>query len=255
MKLTGFITTTNPEQRGDTYGQCLEAAQNFCDDVVVVNGKDTWTQEFSWPVIGEHFQRGYEEATGDWVIHLDTDFIIHEEDYGAIRKACESEAPALSMWKYQFIRPDRYNLKSRLVLLVNKGEYGDRIRFDSGGDLCQPSLDGDYIKPYEVPEARIPFYNYEKPTKTVRQIKDDVGRMDRAYFTHFGEYLYGQGDDDSAYEGWMKMATGRAARAVDVLSLDDHPKVMQETLSALRPSQFGYDGFGAFERCPYVKGT
>lgn len=256
MKIGAFITITRPDERGDIFEQCHQAALTFADLVVVVDGEASWPQEFRWPIIGEHFQLGYEECKADWVFHLDTDFIFHERDAQAIRRACEqySDAPALSFLKWQFIQPDRYNLKSRLVVAVNKGKYGDRIRFDSGGDLCQPSLDGKYIEPGTVPDVRIPFFNYEKLTKTEAQVRDDVGRMARAWERHFGEKRLGY-DDDSAYAEWIYMQIGRYNKPQQPISLLEHPKVMQETIRLLRPDQFGYNGFNNFEENAYVKDT
>jgi hypothetical protein len=255
MKIGAFITITRPEERGDTYKQCLAAAREFADVVTVINGEETWPYEFSWEVIGQHFQAGYVTTEADWVIHLDTDFIFHEMDYGLIRQACidNNNSPALSFWKYQFVLPDRYNLKSRLVLAVNKGKYGDRIRFDSGGDLCQPSLDGQDLSPDTVPEARIPFFNYEKILKTEAQIKEDVGRMARAYQRYFGTYTLGGPDDDSAFEEWLKMTKGRFnGRSQERVGLSFHPEVMRETIKNLKPEQFGYSGLGHLRENDYV---
>ena len=254
MKTSAFITITNPKERGDLYIECLEAAYDIFDEVVVVDGEKTWPKEFDWPLIGQHFQAGYEQCNGDWVVHLDTDFILHENDKEAILNAFaqNNTAPALSFWKYQFILPDRYNIKSRLVIAVNKGKYGDRIRFNSGGDLCQPSLDGKELKPDDVPEARVPFYNYEKLIKTEAQIKDDVGRMARAWQKHFGSYKLGGPDDESAYHEWLKMTVGRFSKGQEKVALTFHPAVMHETIKSLRPDQWGYNGFGNLERNIYV---
>lgn len=252
MKIGAFITITRPEERGDLYKECIQMANECFDTVTIIDGKDTWPQEFNWPLIGEHFQKGYEQTDAEWVFHLDTDFIFHEQDYAAIRRACETDAPALSFWKYQFISPNKYSLKSRLVIAVNKKKYGDRIRFDSGGDLCQPSLDGVELRPDQVPEARIPFYNYEKVLKTEAQIKDDVGRMARAWQRHFGEYKLGGPDDESAYKEWLKMTVGRYQKPQEEVSLSFHPKVMHDTLRNLRPDQFGFNGFGNLQNCKYI---
>lgn len=282
MKISVFTTATNPQHRGDLFLTSLKNYLELADELVVVDGskqkidylmwsknspleynehnfrhtrwtREYWPKEFSWEFIGQQFQRGYEASTGDWVIHADLDFIFHEQDYAGIRKALEDnpDAPALSFWKYQFMCPNRYNLKSRLVIAVNKGKYGDRIRFDSGGDLCQPSLDGKEIKPDSIPEARIPFYNYEKILKTKEQIKDDVERMDRAYKRYFGKNLYSS-DERSAYDGWMKMAIGRASKPQEEVSLSFHPRVMHDTLRNLKPDQFGYNGFGQLPICKYI---
>jgi hypothetical protein len=274
MKLSIFTTVKDPDRRGDTAKEALKCYYDLADEIVIVDGatgyssglfnKDfhkenepkhklllnQWPKEFSWEFIGQQFQRGFEACTGDWVIHADLDFIFHEDDFSAIRKAMEDnpDAPALSFWKYQFIQPDRYNLKSRLVIAVNKGKYGDRIKFNSGGDLCQPSLDGKLIKPDDVPEARIPLWNYEKLLKTKEQVKDDVGRMERAYKRHFGKTQYGSdGTDDDAFNCWIEAQKGKLAKPQAKLSLDKHPKYIQETIKNLKPDQFGAGGWGLLE--------
>ncbi len=266
MNLTVFTTTTNPIMRGDNFEDAFKCYCDLADELIIVDGSTTdkapdfekrssyvryvynkWPQEFNWPLIGQQFQRGYEAASGDWVLHADLDFIFHEKDFDNIRKALTDhpKAPALSFWKYQFILPDRYNLKSRLVLAVNKRVYGDRIRFNSGGDLCQPSLDGAEIKPDYVAESRIPFYNYEKMTKNADQIMADCGRMDRAFFKHFGFYqLSNDGSDESAFDGYIRLMRGRFHKPQEHIKLEQHPKYIQETINSLRPKQFGYNGLG-----------
>lgn len=271
MKISVFTTSTRPFQRGDLFKEALACYEAFADEVVNVVGdegynprafdsektrhiKSEWPHEFDWPLIGQQFQKGYEACTGDWVLHADLDFFFHENDFSAIRKAFEvnSHAQALSFWKYQFILPDRYNLKSRLVIAVNKGMYGDRIRFDSGGDQCQPSLDGEYIRPNDVPEARIPFYNYEKLIKTEEQIKEDVERMDRAYHRHYGDWLYSTNGKD-AYKGWLRMAVGRFNKPLQQIKLNEHPKYIRGTIVNLRPDQWGFSGFGRMEINNYAQ--
>lgn len=267
MKLSIFTTITNPQMRGDNYTDALNCYRELADEVVIVNGgkqitehlgtkviNRKWDTEFDWPFIGKQFQRGYEVCSGDWVIHADLDFIFHEKDFDKIRQACitNPNAPALSFWKYQFILPDRYNLKSRLVLAVNRKKYGRRIRFNSGGDLCQPSIDGNHIYPAYVPEAHVAFYNYDKLTKTKGQIMNDQGRMERAYHRHFGNYqLSKDGSDKEAYKGWLRMQQARINKPSSHIRLEKHPKFVQDTIRNLTPDQFGYNGFGLVEKTDY----
>ena len=248
MKLSIFTTITNPEKRGDNMEDAINCYKDLADEVIIIDGKDTWPEEFSWELIGQHFQKGYEQATGDWVIHADLDFIFHENDFAAIRKAMEinNSEPALAFLKYQFILPDRYTLKSRLLLAVNKAKFGDRIRFDAGGDLCQPSLDGVEIQENTSVQTRIPFYNYEKMTKNKDQITNDVERMERAYQRLFDKPLYTR-YDTNAYEGWLKMAHGRFNKLHKIIKLSNHPKYVQDTIRNLTPDQFGYSMFGLKE--------
>lgn len=251
-----FTTLTDPERRGDHYKESIECYEALADRVVIVDGHETWPQEFEWTDIAKHFQWGYENCDTDWVIHADLDFLFHERDFGRIKQALKDypNSPAVSFYKWQFVLPDRYNLKSRLVIAVNKKMFGDRIKFNGGGDGCQPTLDGKDFDLNELPQAGVPFYNYEKLLKTPSQIADDVGRMDRAYFRTFGKYIYGSGNDMSAYDGWLQMMKGRFAKPQKQISLDDHPKFIKETIRTLQPGQWGYDGFGILQENNYVKG-
>lgn len=280
MKLSIFTTITNPDIRGDNVYDAFSCYGELADEVVIVDSgklskwkqatvgglslyksKDKivegdWPTEFSWPVIGQNFQRGYEACTGDWVIHADLDFLFHEQDFDNIREVCMNynDQPAFSLLKRQFILPDRFNLKSRLVVAVNKGKFGDRIKFNSGGDLCQPSLDGQYIKPGSVPDVKIPIWNYEKLIKTKTQIMDDVGRMERAYKRHFGETQYkSDGTNEDAYKKWYEAQIGKLNKPSELVKLEDHPKYIQQTIKNLEPDQFGHSMFGHQEN-NYVKG-
>lgn len=272
MKLSLFTTITRPGKRGDNAQDAMRCYKDLADEVVVIDGghwgtmkedqgkvrhvRSEWPNEFSWEFIGQQFQRGYQACTGDWVIHADLDFIFHEKDFEDIRNVLEqhNDLPALSFYKYQFVLPDRYNLKSRLVVAVNKGKYGDRIRFDSGGDLAQPSLDGRYINPDQVPEAKIGFYNYEKMLKTKEQIADDQGRMERAWFRHFGKYQMGSdGTNEGALQRWLEAQQGKFNKPQKKIELSEHPKYVQETIKNLKPHQWGYNGFGLLEGKCYVK--
>lgn len=273
MNLSIFTTVSNPQERGDNWQDAIDCYLDLADELVVVDGNYTdphphehgklkivdykWEKEFSWEFIGQQFQRGYEACTGDIVIHSDIDFIWHENNFTEIRKAAQDmvdrKLPAMSMWKHQFILPDRYNLKSRLVVMVNKKEFGDRIRFDSGGDLCQPSLDGIELKPDNVPEARIPFYCYEKLLKNEAQIKDDVGRMARAWQKYFGGYKLGGPDNEDAYKEWLHMSCGRFNKPQKHILLKEHPKYIQDTISNLKPENWGWNGFNNLEKNDYVQ--
>lgn len=270
--LSIFTTASDPIRRGDAWTPALQCYSELADEVVMVDGSrfetfhnlpnnvnkisSTWEQEFDWKFIGQQFQRGYEAATCDWVIHADLDFLFHETDFSLIRRVLEDnpDEPALSFYKWQFILPDRYNLKSRLVVAVNKKKFGDRIKFDSGGDLCQPSLDGVELKPDNVRESGIPIYNYEKIGKTYDQVVDDVGRMARAWQSHFGVYKLGGPDDESAFDEWAKMLKGRFTKPHKRVDLFKHPQYIIPTIIDLKPGQFGFSGFDMLELNDYTGG-
>lgn len=269
------IFTTISDWDNNHWQESLRSYLDLADEVVVVDGSvdkiendnpfmpsmtagvfyigkeliqiaNKWPEEFSFDFIGQQFQRGYEACTGDWVIHCDIDYVFHEDDFKEIReqlKMIHSDTPVLSMYKYQFILPDRFVLKSRTPMIVNR-KYGDRIKFNSGGDLCQPSLDGEQV--INPPCLTIPFYNYEHLIKTEEVLRNDIGRMERAYRRTFNKSLYGE----DCFDGFMKMVTGRIKRHGETIGLRQHPKYIQETIKNLKPKQFGYDNFGNI-KCTY----
>lgn len=134
--------------------------------------------------------------------------------------------------------------------MVNKRDYGDRIKFNSGGDLCQPSLDGKELKPDDVPQSEVAIYNYEKMLKTQRQIEDDVKRMARAWTRHFGDEKLG--NNQTAYQEWLKMVIGRFSKPQKHIPLSNHPKYVQETIKNLKAGQWGYNGFTLLGDNDYV---
>jgi hypothetical protein len=277
LKISVFTTIGSIGRTiNDIQDAWVEAIQNylqFADEVVVVWGFEKapafqlddrikvvhspWPNEFKWEFIGQQFELGYQNCSGDWVIHADLDFFFHEKDFDKIREAFGTyvNSPALSFWKYQFLLADRYRLKSRLVIAVNKKKFGDRIRFNSGGDLCQPSLDGMEIKPDTVPEARIPFYNYDFTFKTKDNIAWEFNRMARARAKNFPNDDWGLGDEKKALEHFKRMQIGRFNNndGWKVIDITEHPKVLQDKLTKINAKQFGYNMFGwVTERSKYL---
>ncbi len=271
MKISIFTTITKPFERQDPFEEAIRCYQDLADEVVIIDGikpepfeiEETllnglqkvydngqtkffdypWPNKFDWPFIGQQFQRGYEACTGDWVIHCDLDYIFHENDIPAIKELLKTPGiPAYSFYKYQFLLVDRYNLKSRVVVAVNKKEYGDRIRFDSGGDLCQPSLDGVELKASDVPQAGIPFFNYDFCFKDLSVIEKDWVRFRDAYKRQFGRDF---GD-------FKSMMTGRFNnRSWKHLDLEDHPKYIKERIRNLDFDKFGKNLFGWTKEVAY----
>ncbi len=268
-KISIFTTCSNPLERQDLFFQALKSYRPLADELIVVNGggpiakpdphlwdkmiHHPWPDEFKWDFIGQQFQRGYEACTGDWVIRMDLDFILHEKDYNVIRKKLmmNPEVHAFSMTKFQFLLADRYNLKSRLDLILNKKKFGKHIQLNGGGDLCQATLHGKPLK--RVPEIGVAVWNYDFLCKTQDIVKKDIGRFARAWDQHFGDRKLGGPDDEGAFEKFMQMQIGRFARPQQIVPLEQHPKIMQSTIKRLVPEQFGYNMWGHADRAIYFK--
>ena len=181
------------------------------------------------------------------------------------------------MVKRQFLKYNSYAVKALVPIAFNKKKYGNRIKLDSGGDLCQPSLDGKEINKDEMPIiARkeyhiiddsadpklvsrrlekvktdniglysyndfISIWNYECLKRTKNVQAKEFYRFARAWGRTFGKNLFGiQSQSDSIRE-FLRMQTGRYFKSNQIkIRLEEHPKYIQETIKNLTPEQFGY---------------
>jgi glycosyltransferase involved in cell wall biosynthesis len=295
-----FTTLTNPEKRQDAWKEAIQSYTDFADEVVVVVGDESdhdldfpnrekvrviyssWPKEFDWTFIGQQFQKGYDACTGDWVFRMDLDYIIHEDDFDDIKEFLKTcNAPSACMPKKQFLLVDRFKCKSLVPIVFNKKKYGNRIKLDAGGDLCQPSLDGVELKVDDLPiisrkvytvigdnvtqqqiKDRLPdlkeedgqyyvmnkgihIWNYDFCFKHKETIKHDFGRFARAWYKTFKTYTLGGPDDKSAFEYFKRMQIGRLkSGGWAECDIDQHPKYIKDKIINIKPSQFGYDVWG-----------
>lgn len=247
MKLSIFTTMTDPEKRMDPWKEALSCYEDVADEVISV-GSD-WPQEFSFELIGEKFQEGFNESSGDWVIHMDIDNFFHEKDLFKIRDVLikNPNSPSLAFPKYQIFTPDRFNLKAKMCIALNKRKF-PHIKMNGGGDLCQPTIDNKLISPKNVPYVRIPIWNYDTVFRTKDIIAEDRARFARAWHRSFKDWGdRGGGNPEEAYIAWFEMVQERYKNHVRKLSLEDHPKYIKNKISNLNETQFGYDGFGLKE--------
>jgi len=244
MKLSVFTSMTNPESRNDPYKEAISCYEDFADELVIV-GKD-WPYEFKFDKIGKVFQEGFEKSTGDWVIRMDLDYFFHENDLHKIKKVLfqNNDSPAIAFPQYQFFTYDRYHVKTKICIAMNKKKF-PHIVSNGGGDLCLPTLDGERIIPQSVPQAKIPVWQYDSMFRTKNIISKDRARFARAWHKQFNNWGdRGGGTEEEAFNAWFKMIENKYKKHVLRKNIDDHPKYIMEKLINLNEHQFGYDAFG-----------
>ena len=244
MKISCFTTMTNPEQRGDPWREALNCYKYFFDDIVTI-GED-WPEEFKFDLIGKYFQKGYDQANSDWVFRMDIDYFFHEKDLNSLEKILYkyNEYPAIFFPQYQFFTPDRYQIKTRLAVALNKKKFSD-IKFDGGGDLCLPTLKNKILHFSDLPNASIPIYQYDSLFRTKDIIANDRARFARAWYRQFGNYGDRGGETPkAAYEAWIKMIEKKYKFHTNKINLSQHPTFIKKKLENLEIDQFGYDAFG-----------
>ena len=244
MKISVITSYTNPEERMDPWKEALECYENFADEVVVTgqNLKD----EFEFSDIGLMFQEGFDKAGGDWVVKMDIDTFLHEKDFNKLYSAMKkfSEYPAISLRKFQFFTPERYHMKSRMAMVVNKKKFKN-IKFNGGGDGCDPTLNGILLNEKNVPVSLVPFWNYDSVFKTKEIIAKDRARFARAWKRTYGNYGdRGGPESETAFNSWINMIEERYKKHIFNMPFDNHPSFIKEKLLKLNDHQFGNDLFG-----------
>lgn len=244
MTISIFTSFTNPEKRMDPYKEALACYSDFADEVIIV-GQD-WPEEFTFSYIGKVFQQGFNESKSDWVLGMDIDNILHEKDIYRLRNILSKydDQPCIAFPKFQIFTPDRFNIKTLFCIAFNKKKFPN-IKLNGGGDLCQPTLNDKLINPQDVPNAKIPIWNYDSVFKTKEVISHDRARFARAWereFNSFGDR--GGKTDQLAFEAWFKMIEERYKKHYLKLKIEDHPKYIKNALLNLNENQFGYDAFG-----------
>ena len=254
MKKISIITTmTNPDDRNDPWKEALECYRDLADEVIIV-GED-WPYEFEWSHIGKTFQKGYEKATGDWVIRMDLDYFFHENDILNIRKTIEkfNNFPIVSFPQHQFFTEKKYSLRTLIGIAVNKSKFPD-IRLNGGGDLCLPTLNGDLLNPFNYPISKYPIYQYDSFFRTREIIAVDRARFARAWERHFGDYGdRGGPTEEAAIVSWENMIKNKIIDHIYKFNPDKHPKYIKQKIKRVEKDAFGYNAFGINYKLPGIK--
>lgn len=244
MKISVFTSMTNPDERNDPWRESLNCFNELADELIIV-GHD-WPFEFKWDYLSNVIQEGFEKCSGDWVFWMPIDYIFHEKDLNKIKNKLikYKDEPAIAFPQHQIFTPDRYFMQSKICAVINKKEFPN-IKYNGGGDLCLPTLNGNLITVNNVPQTNIPIWNYDKIFGTKETISKDRARFSRAWFRQFNDWgVFGGESEEEAFDAWFNMVKIRYKKHVLKLNINDHPKYIKNKLLEIHPNQFGYDAFG-----------
>ncbi len=249
---------TNPEKRMDPWKEALNCYEDFADEIIITG--DDWPEEFTWDHIGKTFHEGFEKSTGDWVIRMDLDYFFHERSINKFKKLLNdyNEFPAVAFPQYQIFTPDRYQVKTKLCIALNKKKFPN-IVLNGGGDLCAPTINGKQILNKDVPFLNIPIYQYDSVFRTKDVIAADRARFARAWYRYFNEWADRGGETpEEAFDAWYKMVSIKYKKHVHKLKDSEHPKYINDKLYSLNENQFGFNAFGLkhitkFSKFEYLK--
>lgn len=244
MKISIFTHMTNPEERMDPWQEALDCYNYYANEVITVG--ENWPFEFKFDYIGKVFQEGFDACSGDWVINMPTDMFLHEKDKEKLLFELEmnNDKPAVVFPKFKFYTPKKCEFKTFDTLAINKNKFSE-VKFNGGGDLCLPTLNGVVLDQYNVPIVNIPIWNYDSSFRTKEIISQDRARFARAWFREFDRWDDRGGEtEEEAYKAWLLQVNNRLSKHLIKTNIKSHPMFIQEKLSTLDNNQFGYDCFG-----------
>jgi len=247
MSISIFTTMTNPDDRNDPWRESLKCYESVADEVVVVG--DDWPYEFDWGIFNKIYQDGFDQCKTDWVIRMDLDYFIHEKDIEKLKFYINKfkDDPEIVMPQYQFFTYDRYQLKTKLCLVLNKKKFPE-IKLDGGTDKMLATLNGELLTYKNVPQIKIPIWQYDSMFRTKQIISADRARFARAWKRTFGNFGDRGGDDpEVAFDAWFLMIKKRYRKHLFRSKLEKHPTFIKDKLNNLDNSQFGYSAFGLKE--------
>jgi len=280
MKLTILTTITNPEERQDRYKEALSCYQDLADEVIVVSGSHAepfefedderkvyddgktkfynlpWPYDWNWIELPRHLNFGLQRCSGDWILKLDIDQLIHENDFiELLRKIneCPDTCDGITLQKMTMFFGNKYFQKGEQAILFRNKEdirFGEQLMHKT--DLCFPVkvTDKRIVDDYELPRgipintyrSGISYFNYDYYFKTMEFTKKEFWRFSQAYYRFFREWTFG-GTPEDAFQVFLNMTRGRQKRAPYTATLDTHPKWIRSEVAALKKEQYGYDGW------------
>ncbi len=285
MKITALLTVTNPEERQDPWVACLRSVLAWADEVVIVNGgKDLglkfrsdeigrelyrikevmmpWPYEWSWEELPKHLNMGLQEATGDWVVRVDADYVFEE----GTRAILDDElgrlgtTPVATMQKFSSVLWNKFYQKGSVKMVINKKDASNVVfgkDKDNYTDLCVPiywdmkTYDekgipvGQAVPDGDCGRTHVRVFNYDYTFKTKEFTADEFYRFSKAHEKYFGTTKWGHTPDESL-QTFINMMRGRVERCVYTFGIDEQPTYIQQTLKWLqgKPELFGLEGWG-----------
>jgi len=211
MKLSILTMITKPDERQDMWREALENYKTIADEVIVVSGSPLtnipkgvkvyylhWKEDWNYIELPKHLNFGLKKCTGDWVLKLDIDHLLDEDNIKRLKPAIDynnitSKKESLALEKLHFVADMRYRLKGKQIICFDRSKdikFG-KLLGQLHIDLCHPVVVDHYeiIDGYELPIGKAPttlksgvcYWNYNFTFKTKKVAKEHFWRWVRAW--------------------------------------------------------------------------
>ena len=289
--LIGNIGNT-PDYWQYAWQEALNNYLSFADEVVIVNGCDQdiavldrftqdrhekvkvinlpWPYDFHWSEIAKHFNAGLKACTGDWIMKMDIDYIIHEQDFKLLRRILEGyfksdDVRVASFMKYTVLDRNRAYLKVPVPFIINRHKIGKTIRFGIARDVPHNAWGypiqvegfdekiglpyGRQMIPERIKPTGIKVWNYDNFFRTKEITEEHWWRFSQARIKAGFSVDWGDSKEVSLknFANLKNQRNKKTQQIARKLQLADHPAVMQERVKNMTPEMYGYSNWNNFE--------
>jgi len=278
LKLSIFVCTINPEYWCFPYLEALESYCAYADEVIVIDSGSTdesleqikrfndnghpyqgkvkllyskWPWKFTQREYPIHYNQGFDACSGDWVLKMDIDHILHENYAKELRHRLSEASDNVQMATFQrwnFLNRTTYYDKGKMPTAIKK-----KFPIKVGVPLGETNTDwtvpievkeyhdgvpyGTRIDPSKILNTGIPIYNYDCFFRPKDKCKIWYQRIARA-----NPSIYGL-DDDDAWEHWKNIRLRQRDEAV-LQTTSNHPIYIRQKLNSMTPDMWGCNNWG-----------
>ena len=293
-KISIFVTLGNigntPDEWQYAWREAIQSYYDFADEVVIVSGmeKDVklmdwtknglerfknkkvkvihlpWEYDFSWETIAQHFNAGLEACTGDWIMKMDIDYIIHERDMKQLRAKMEEgykkNYPLMSFMKFTVLNKDRAYEKVHIPFIIRKTER-DNIKFGiptddpksawgypifvKGFDKKRGLPTGRSIADNYIMSTSVRIYNYDNTFRDKETTGEHFLRFSKAGERAGFKRNWGNTREEALnmFCSMMWSRITKTQKCYKPLRLEDHPKYIRDRIKSLTPDLFGHSSW------------
>lgn len=267
MKISAFTILSEPERLKYPYIESIKSFLPIADEIIVVcnyldefrDGSDEIVKQidpkvkviyglfdykrFGWASQGLMRTNGYYAATGDIVLMFDADGVLHENDIertrGDLERILNEQIPYGFWMKHHFFKTEYCWRQCKHSGIYNKSLIGNKFNFyghkgyyapnwELLGEVARGRQIDTYIFGYEHlwEDKDLFFQKLHNSYIMQKSVKPDLDEEEfkKSFFENLKEK--------------------KAEVTTEFISLDKHPRVIQDKLKEINIDMWGYNNFG-----------